>query len=58
MCAVLVLLLGVEMEEIENHTEVIKLSPECVDFLQKGLAAEPDKRLSSQEALLHPWLHL
>lgn len=55
MCAVLALLLGRDTEG-EAGADGLNCSAACCDFLSKGLATEPDQRLSSQEALLHPWL--
>eukprot|EP00754_Rhynchopus_humris_P040409 Rhum_TRINITY_DN2344_c0_g1::Rhum_TRINITY_DN2344_c0_g1_i1::g.6863::m.6863 len=32
------------------------ISPQCMDFLSSLLAHQPDRRLSSASALLHPWI--
>ena len=32
------------------------LSSEAVDFMQKMLNVDPNKRISAQESLLHPWI--
>ncbi|CAD8067478.1 unnamed protein product [Paramecium primaurelia] len=36
----------------------LNLSPNCLDFLSKVLAKSPNQRLTSQEALFHPFLLL
>ena len=33
-----------------------KLSPECLDFVQKLLIKDPKERLTVEQALRHPWL--
>jgi len=56
MCAVLALLLGRGTDGVETGADGLHCSAACCDFLSQGLASDPDQRLSSQEALLHPWL--
>ena len=44
-------------EEIDYENSKIKsLSPEAVDFLKKLLQKDPDKRISSSQALEHAWI--
>ena len=44
-------------EEIDyNKNEIKSLSPEAVDFMKKLLEKNPDKRISSSQALEHIWL--
>ena len=44
-------------EEINYKSSLLKsLSPEAIDFLKKLLEKNPDKRISSSQALNHPWL--
>lgn len=38
-----------------NHKEFEKVSPEGKDLISKLLKVDPNKRLSTQEALQHPW---
>jgi serine/threonine protein kinase len=56
MCSVVALLLGKGTKEEERDADDLNWSASCADFLSKGLTPDPDQRLSSQEALLHPWL--
>jgi len=44
-------------EEIDYENSKIKaLSPEAVDFLKKLLEKDPEKRISSSQALEHAWI--
>ena len=44
-------------EEIDYENSKIKsLSPEAVDFMKKLLEKDPEKRISSSQALEHEWL--
>ena len=44
-------------EEIDYQNSKIKsLSPEAVDFLKKLLEKDPEKRISSSQALEHAWI--
>lgn len=41
----------------KEHTEVMdRISPSCMDMMEKLLAPNPELRLSAEEALAHPWL--
>ena len=33
-----------------------ELSTKCVDFLKRTMCVDPEKRLSANEALIHPWI--
>lgn len=37
--------------------ESSRFTPECIDFLQKILEKNPNKRLSAQEGLAHKWIN-
>lgn len=55
--AVYASLLGREPADFLLESTVCEvLSPLCVSFLRQSLAEDPEKRLSSEEAELHPWL--
>ncbi|CAD8137247.1 unnamed protein product [Paramecium octaurelia] len=55
-----------QMESFSTQTEYTghfqeeqfnKLPPLIIDFIKRILKWNPDKRITSQEALLHPWLY-
>jgi serine/threonine protein kinase len=54
--AVFASLLGKEPDDFLSEATPTALSPHCVSFLSQCLAEEPDKRLSSGEAEIHPWI--
>jgi calcium-dependent protein kinase len=39
-----------------NNSKIKSLSPEAVDFMKKLLEKDPEKRISSSQALEHAWL--
>ena len=44
-------------EEIDyENTKIKSLSPEAIDFLKKILEKDPEKRISSSQALEHAWI--
>ncbi|CAD8059444.1 unnamed protein product [Paramecium sonneborni] len=55
-----------QMESFSTQTEYtghlkkesfLKLPPLIIDFIKRLLKWDPEKRITSQEALLHPWLY-
>lgn len=45
----------IQMSKVINDVFCKKYSGNAVDFLERALAADPEKRLSIDEALKHPW---
>jgi len=43
-------------KDIEVSLYNLEISPLCLDFLRKVLEVNPTKRLSSKEALHHPFI--
>ncbi|CAK58460.1 unnamed protein product (macronuclear) [Paramecium tetraurelia] len=66
LCAKLPLDQANQMESFSTQTEYTghfqdeqfaKLPPLIIDFVKRILKWDPEKRITSQEALLHPWLY-